>query len=157
MERRQAVHKEHVAVLSFAEHVHSDLVRREQLDALRDLVLLAHGSPDIGVYDISALQNVYIVLYLDRCSSLLAYSLYLSYDLCVYVVYELLRAVSDEMHAHLCAAVHPRAAHVVSNVADECNSTLVKRFCDVLLDSEHVGEYLSRVVLVSKAVPYRHA
>ena len=55
VEGGQAVQEDAVGIFRRLHHLARDLVRREQLDALGDLVLFAHGGPDIGVEGVRAL------------------------------------------------------------------------------------------------------
>ena len=72
VEGGQAVQENAVGILRSLEHLARDLVRREQLDALGDLVLFAHGSPDVGVEGVRALDEFSVLTVLDDGAGLLA-------------------------------------------------------------------------------------
>ena len=157
MECRQAVHELDIRISRLFEKLHSDLVRCKDLDSLGDLILFTHRCPDVSVENVCALDALYIVGYFYDSASLFCDRVdlfeYLSRDL----VSQHLRAVSDEVHSHLRAAVHPCIAHVVSDVSAEYDFDVLQRLVYVLLYRQHVAEDLCRVVIISKAVPYRNA
>ena len=72
VEGRQAVQENAVGILGGFEHLARDLVGGEQLDALGDLVLFAHGGPDVGVERVGALDEFSVLTVLDDGAGLLA-------------------------------------------------------------------------------------
>ena len=54
-----------VGILGSLEHLARDLVGGEQLYALGDLVLFAHGGPDVGVERVRALDEFSVLAVLD--------------------------------------------------------------------------------------------
>ena len=144
-----------VGILRSLEHLARDLVRREQLDALGDLVLFAHGSPDVGVEGVRALDEFSVLTVLDDGAGLLADLAAVLDD--VSGGRELLRTPADIVDAELGADVHQAVGDIVARVAAEDELALAQRLFGVLHQREDVGECLRRVVNVGQAVPHGHA
>ena len=140
-----------VGILGGLQHVAGDLEGREQLDALGDLVLFAHGSPDIGVERVSALEQLLVLAVLDDGAGLLADLVAILDD--ISRGSKLLRAPADIVDAELGADVHEAVSNVVARVAAENELALAQRLLGVLHEGENVGQRLGGVVNVGQAVP----
>jgi len=145
------VQEDAVGILGGLQHVAGDLEGREQLDALGDLVLFAHGSPNIGVERVSALEQLLVLAVLDDGASLLADLAAVLDD--VSRGSKLLRAPADIVDAELGADVHEAVSNVVARVAAENELALAQRLLGVLHQGENVGQRLGGVVNVGQAVP----
>ena len=62
------MHKEDIGVARCLQKLTCDSEGCQHLDPFRDLVLFAHGSPDIAVDDIGAFKRFLISGNLDRCA-----------------------------------------------------------------------------------------
>ena len=144
-----------VGILGGLQHVAGDLEGREQLDALGDLVLFAHGSPNVGVERVSALEQLLVLAVLDDGAGLLADLAAILDD--ISRGSELLRAPADIVDAELGADVHEAVSNVVARVAAENELALAQRLLGVLHEGENVGQRLGGVVNVSQAVPHGNA
>ena len=152
VEGGQAVQENAVGILRSLEHLARDLVGGEQLDALGDLVLFAHGSPNIGVEGVRALEKRSVLTVLHDGTGLLADLAAVFDD--VSGGRELLRAPADIVDAELSADVHQAVGDVVARVAAEDELALAQRLFGVLHQREDVGKRLRRVVDVGQAVPH---
>ena len=141
-----------VAVLGGLHHVAGDLVGGELLHALGDLVLLAHGSPDIGVESVGALEQSLVLAVLDDGAGLLGDLAAILDD--ISGGSELLRAPADIVHAELGADVHQAVGHVVAGIAAENELALVEGLLGVLHQGEDVGERLGGMIDVGQTVPH---
>ena len=155
VEGGQAVQEDAVGVFGGLHHLARDLVGGEQLDALGDLVLFAHGSPNIGVEGVRALEQLLVLTVLDDGTGLLADLAAVFDD--VSGGRELLRTPADIVDAELGADVHQAVGDVVARVAAEDELALAERLFGVLHQRQDVGKRLRRVVDVGQAVPHGHA
>ena len=155
VEGRQAVQENAVGILGSLEHLARDLVGGEQLDALGDLVLFAHGGPDVGVERVRALDEFSVLAVLDDGAGLLADLAAVFDD--VSGGRELLRTPADIVDAELGADVHQAVGDIVARVAAEDELALAQRLFGVLHQRQDIGKRLRRVVDVGQAVPHGNA
>ena len=157
VERRQTMHEQAIRIFCCIHQFLCYLERSQKSNSFRNLSLFTHGSPNVSVDYICALQASRIRRDFDNRSGFLCNFLNLIDNILLQFSLEFVRTISYIVHAHLSASVHPCVAHVVSDISAEYNLYSVQRFCNMLFDSEQVSQDLSRVIHVSKTVPYRYA
>ena len=155
MEAGQAVEEDAVGVMGHVHHVHGYAVGGEELDALFELSLFAHGNPNVGVDSVRTVNSGDIFGEFDLCAGGLCKLAHFFNKMILGE--ESLGSDADKVHTEFCGDDHEGVAHVVACITDINELDLVEGLGDVFHDGEAVCKNLSGMIQVGEAVPYGNA
>jgi len=155
VEAGQAVEEDAVGVMGHVHHVHGYAVGGEELDALFELSLFAHGNPNVGVDSVRTVNSSDIFGEFDLCAGGLCKLAHFFNKMILGE--ESLGSDADKVHTEFCGDDHEGVAHVVACITDINELDLVEGLGDVFHDGEAVCKNLSGMIQVGEAVPYGNA
>ena len=144
-----------VGVAGLVHQFLGDLEGSQQFDPFRDLVLFAHGGPDVGIEGVRALEGRRIVSALDDGAGLLGHLGAAGHDLVGRP--ELLGAKAHVMHAQLGADIHQAVSDIVAGIAAEDQLAVGNGLIYMLFHGHDVGQGLGGMIHVGEAVEHGHA